>query len=291
LFQLVGAVGNIILDPIMIFGYFGLPALGVAGAAYATVISQILAMILCLYVLFAKSHLLHFNFRGFRLRTDILKGIYKVGLPAMVMQAIGSVLTTLLNLILISFSETAVTIYGIYFKLQSFFFMPVFGLTQGLMPIMGYNFGARDRKRFLGAYRIGLVIAICVMVAGTLVFNFLPRQLLSLFDCTEEAMAVGIPALRIISYCFPLAACGIVTSNLFQAMGEGTYSLIISLCRQIVLLLPMAYLLSKLWGLRALWWAFPLAEMVALALAIFFFLRLYRIRIRFLGVDDQVQQN
>lgn len=274
-FQLVGAVCNIILDPILIFGMFGLPAMGVSGAAIATVAGQIIAMLVSLIVVFTREHDVHITFRQFRLRWKIIKDIYIVGLPAIVMQSIGTVMTMALNGILAAFSTAAYTVFGLYFKLQSFVFMPVFGLTQGLMPIMGYNYGARNRKRLMSALKQGAVIALCIMALGMALFLLIPDRLLGIFNATPEMLEIGVLALRVICSCFVFAALGIIGSTLFQATGKGVYSLIISLMRQLVVLVPAAWLLSRI-GLDAVWWSFPIAEVVSLLVTVVFFLRLYR---------------
>ena len=275
LFQLTGAIVNIILDPIFIFGYFGVPQMGIAGAAIATVIGQICAAVFALIVVFVKKHDVHITFKGFKWNFKIVKEIYVVGIPSIVMQAISSVLTTALNKILIGFSEAAVSIFGIYFKLQSFVFMPVFGMTQGLMPILGYSYGAKNKKRLLSALKYGIIIAFSIMLIGTIIFWIIPKPLLMIFDSTPEMLAIGIPALRTISLCFTSAAIGITLSTMFQAVGSGINSLIISLLRQIILLLPAAYLLSKI-SLDAVWWSYPIAEAGALIASSILFARIYK---------------
>ncbi len=277
--QLVGAITNIILDPIMIFGLLGFPKLGVAGAAVATVGGQILAMIIALIFLFAKDHDVHITFRGFKLHWRTIRDIYAVGVPSMVMQAIGSVMTAGMNAILISFNQTAVALFGIYFKLQSFVFMPVFGLNNGLMPIIGYNFGAGNKKRLLSALKIGTVIAAVIMAAGTLIFWLFPEWLLSIFEASDQMVEIGVPALRSISLCFIPAAIGIVCSTLFQAVGMGGKSLFVSVLRQLVVILPVAYLLSKI-GLFYVWFSFPIAETVSLAASVILLLMVYRHKIK-----------
>ena len=240
IFQLIGAVTNIIMDPILIFGWFGLPAMGVAGAAIATVMGQILAMVVAALVVTFGKHDVHVSFRRFRLSWRTIKDIYVVGIPSIVMQSIGTVMTMALNGILSGFSTAAYTVFGIYFKLQSFVFMPVFGLNQGLLPILGYNYGARNRKRMMTAFRDGCAIALVIMAAGMAVFLAAPQWLLSIFNASAELLEIGIPALRIICTCFLFAALGIVCSTLFQAVGKGVYSLIVSLMRQLAVLVPAA---------------------------------------------------
>lgn len=268
LFQLAGAITNIILDPIMIFGLLGFPKMGIAGAAIATVTGQMVAFTFSLIVLHVKKHDVHMSFRGFRFNWKTVKDIYAVGIPSIIMQAIGSVLTTLMNGILITFGDVAVNVLGAYFKIQSFVFMPVFGLTQGLMPIMGFNYGAKKRERLVSALKIGMIIAFIIMAIGTLLFMIFPSQLLSMFNADEEMLSIGCVALRLISLCFIPAAIGITCSTFFQAIGIGSKSLILSVLRQLVILLPAAYLLAQ-FGVNYVWLSFPIAEGVALIIAIF----------------------
>lgn len=277
-FQLIGAVTNIILDPVLIFGLGGMPKMGIAGAAAATVIGQILAMVVSLLVLFTKDHRVHITLLGFRLRWKTVKDIYVVGLPSMVMQAIGSVLTLIMNLILGNFSDTAIAVYGVYSKLQSFVFMPVFGLNNGLMPIIGYNYGAGNKKRLMSTMKIGAAIAFVIMLVGTVIFWLFPNELLSIFSASGNMLEIGVPALRLISLCFPAAALGIIASTVFQAVGLGGRSLTVSVLRQLVILVPAAYLLSKA-GLFYVWFAFPIAEVVSLLASILLLLGVYRSRI------------
>lgn len=286
-FQLIGAVINLILDPIFIFGYFGFPEMGISGAAIATVAGQIISMLFSLYILFFKKHDVKISFRKFRVRLKTLREIYAVGFPSIIMQSIGSVLTTFLNMILIGFSETAVSVLGVYYKLQSFIFMPVFGLTHGVMPIMGYCYGARKKQRLLSALKIGSIIAFSIMLLGTLIFMIFPRQLMQIFNDSTDLVSTGIPALRIISICFTSAAIGIMFSTLFQAVGEGRMSLVVSVMRQLVVILPAAYLLSKI-GLFYVWFAFPIAECVSLLVSILMFIKLYRSRIKDLEPPEQL---
>lgn len=284
IFQLVGAVINILLDPVFIFGYFGLPAMGVTGAAIATVGGQIISMIFAAIVFAVRPHAISITFKGFRPNFDTVRNIYAVGLPAIVMQAIGTVMNMAMNGILSGFSTAAYTVFGLYFKLQSFVFMPVFGLTQGLLPIMGFNYGAKNKKRLMQALTEGCLIALIIMVAGMLIFLLLPDRLLGIFNASQELLRIGVPALRTICTCFIFAALGIVSSTMFQAVGQGTYSLIVSLMRQLVILVPAAWLLARLSGeVNSVWWAFPIAETFSLLASLFFFLRLYRKEIAGLG--------
>lgn len=284
IFQLIGAVINLILDPILIFGLLGFPAMGVAGAALATVLGQIISMIYSLYIVFRKDHEVTIRLKGFRFHARTVKDIYTVGAPSILMQSIGSVLNIGLNAILAGFSEAAVSVLGVYYKLQSFVFMPVFGLNQGVMPIMGYNYGARNRKRVLDALKWGCIIAVCIMAVGCVLFMGFPQLLLGMFNPTAEMLEIGIPALRTISLCFLPAALGILASTLFQAIGMGSRSLIISILRQVVIILPAAYLFSKI-SLASVWHAFPLAEVVSLLVSILFVWQVYRLKLRHL--DDE----
>jgi putative MATE family efflux protein len=265
--QLVGAITNIILDPIMIFGYFGFPAMGVAGAAWATVIGQIASCVLMLRVLL-KDETLNISLRGFKFDKKIFKNIYVVALPAIIMQSLASIMVSGLNLILISFSEAAVSVLGIYYKLQSFIFMPIFGMTQGFRPVIGYNFGARNKSRVIESLRTAILISVGIMAVGTLVFQVFPENLLSLFECNKEMMLIGTKALKTISLTFIMAAVGITISVSFQAFGRGIISLAISFARQLLVLLPAAYILSKVGGLDAFWYAFFIAEALSLLIAV-----------------------
>ncbi len=273
--QLIGAVTNIILDPIFIFGLFGVPKMGVAGAAIATVIGQVFAMLFLIFIIVKKDHDIKIDFNNFKIDWGIVKNIYSVGFPSIIMQSIGSAMVVGMNAILIGFTETAVALFGVYFKLQSFVFMPVFGLTQGIMPIIGYNYGARKRTRLLSAIKIGLVIAIGIMAFGTVMFWTIPGRLLSIFNASQTMLKIGVPALQIISICFVPAALGIMFSTVFQSVGNGFSSLIVSVLRQLVVLLPAAFLLSKI-GLTPVWYAFPIAEIASLTASIVIFWRLYQ---------------
>lgn len=263
LFQLTGAISNIILDPIFIFGWFGLPALGVTGAAIATVAGQILAMLFSIFIITTKEHAVKLQLKGFRFSSQIVKDIFAVGFPSIIMQSIGSIMVMALNNILIVFSQAAVAVLGVYFKLQSFVFMPVFGLGHGAMPIMGFNFGARNKKRLMHTLKLSSLISLGIMVAGLLLFQFGAKYLLMMFNASDEMMEIGISALRSISLCFPAAALGIAFSNFFQAIGEGKNSLLISVLRQLVILLPCAWLISRVGTLNQVWLAFPIAEIVS----------------------------
>ena len=275
LFQLTGAVINIIFDPLLIFGIGPFPELGVTGAAVATVFGQFCSMIFALLIIFLKSHLIKITFRKFKFSMKTVKNIYAVGFPSIIMQSIGSIMIVGLNGILAA-SEASVTVLGVYYKLQSFVFMPCFGLNQGVMPIIGYNYGARNRKRVYSALKRGIIIGVIIMTLGTLAMWIIPEQLISMFGGTEELMKIGVPAFRIISLCFIPAAAGIIFTTLFQAVGKGMRSLIMSFARQLVLILPIAFIFSRIWGIGAVWYAFPIAEIFSLTIAICFFINLVK---------------
>ncbi|MCI8609339.1 MAG: MATE family efflux transporter [Firmicutes bacterium] len=262
--SLTGAIVNIVFDPILIFGLMGFPAMGVAGAAIATVFGQLCSLIVAVVIILKGEHLVEIRLRGFKMDWGIVKDIYKVGFPSIIMQAIGSVMLIFYNMILVAYSTTAVAVLGVYFKMQSFVFMPVFGLNQGAMPIMGYNYGAKNKKRLMETYKWGLTIALIVMALGTLLFQLFPSALLSMFDASAEMYKIGVPALRIISICFIPAAFGIMTSTLFQGTGHGMLSLYGSLLRQLIGILPLAYILIRIGGVTLSWTAFPLAEILGL---------------------------
>lgn len=274
--QMTGAVTNIILDPILIFGYFGLPRMGVAGAATATVIGQCVAAVLAVILNQLKNKEVCVSFKQSPVSLRMIGEIYKVGIPSIVMQAIGSVMTYGMNLILMSFSSTAAAVFGVYFKLQSFVFMPVFGLNNGMVPIIAYNYGAGKRSRMTKTIKLSIAYALSVMSVGFVVFQIIPDKLLLLFEASDDMLKIGIPALRAISCCFIFAGFCIVVGSVFQALGKAFYSMIVSIARQLLVLLPVAYILAKIWGLRAVWYAFPIAEISSLALTMIFFVHIYR---------------
>lgn len=285
--QGTGAIINIILDPIFIFGYFGVPKMGVAGAAIATILGQWSAMGLSLFFMLRKTPELQFKFKGFRPKKRVIKEIYQVGLPSMIMQSIGSVMTISMNTILISFTATAVAVFGVYFKLQSFIFLPVFGLAAAMISIVAFNYGARDKERIIKTIKNAIGIVFLVMMVGLAIFQFFPRFLLELFNASPEMMEIGMKALRIISLAFPLAGIAIVLSSSFQALGKGFYSLFVSIIRQLVVLLPSAYLLSILSGLDAVWFAFLISEIVCLIVSLWLYARLYRRNIQTLDLHPE----
>lgn len=274
--QGIGAIVNIILDPILIFGLCGLPKLGVTGAAIATVIGQIVAGILAVTFNQTKNHEVSIQLKGFRPSGAIIGQIYSIGVPSIIMQAIGSVMNYGMNRILISFTSTATAVFGVYFKLQSFVFMPVFGLNNGVIPVMAYNYGAGNRERVTKTLKHCVAYAMTIMLVGLLIFQFLPGPLLKLFSASETMMSLGIPALRIISSSFVLAGFCIACSSVFQALGKATYSMIISVARQLIVLLPVAFVLAQLGNVNIVWWAFPIAELMSLAMTILFLRKVHK---------------
>ncbi|MDO5574379.1 MAG: MATE family efflux transporter [bacterium] len=274
--QGLGAIINIILDPILIFGLLGFPKMGVAGAAIATVIGQIVAGIFAIILNLKKNTEVHLHFKGFRPDLQTIGQIYSVGLPSIIMQSIGSIMTYGMNHILIAFSSTATAVFGVYFKLQSFIFMPVFGLNNGMVPIIAFNYGARKKDRMIHTMKLSILYAEAMMFIGFLVFQFLPEPLFRLFDASDHMLSMGIPALRIISIHFLFAGFCIIVGSVFQALGNGVYSMIVSIARQLAVLLPAAYLLSRLDNVNYVWWAFPIAELASLAISTFFLIRINR---------------
>ncbi len=273
--QITGAVINIILDPILIFGLFGMPKLGVSGAAYATVFGQMTAGILAIIFNIRINKEIHFSPKLiFHPDKWTMGRIYAVGVPSILMMSIGSVMTYLMNRILIVFSTTATAVFGVYFKLQSFFFMPVFGLNNGLIPVLAYNYGAKKKERIQEALRFSIMLAFCIMVVGMTVFLLIPDRLLDLFSASDAMKGIGIPALRTIAIHFPIAGISIALGSTFQAFSKSIYALVISVSRQLVVLIPAAYLLSLTGMLNLVWWAFPIAEVVSLMLSIYFYSRI-----------------
>ena len=277
--HLIGAVTNIVLDPIFIFGLGPIPSMGVKGAAIATVLGQWLSMLILVVTVCVKKFAIKFSFKGYKLSTKTIKEIYSVGLSGIVMQSIGAVLLSAINIIInlspspADVNTAAQTVYGLYFKIQSFIFMPVFGLNQGISPIMSFNYGAKCKERLLKTLKIGLIIAFSIMLLGTLLFQIIPGQILSLFDVDEQILSIGNKALRTISICFLPASVGVIFTALFQAVGKGMRSLLMSVLRQLVLIIPLAFLLSKI-SIDAMWFAFPISEFVAMVVAILFFIDL-----------------
>lgn len=274
--QLTGALINLILDPILIFGLCGFPRMEAAGAALATVIGQIAAGSFACILNLKKNEEINLSLKGFRPDKHIIGRIYKVGVPSIIMQSIGSIMTFSLNQILITFSSTATAVFGVYFKLQSFIFMPVFGLNNGMVPIIAYNFGAGKRKRMMDTYKLSVAIAAVIMSLGTVAFLTIPDVMFRFFNASEHMLEMGVPALRIIGIHFPIAAFCIITGSLFQALGNAVYSMINSICRQIVVLIPAAYLLAQLGNVNYVWWAFPIAEIASAILTTIFLLKTKR---------------
>ena len=279
--QLLGAVINIILDPFFIHGYWIFPKLGVKGAAIATVIAQFCSMFFILSILIFKKHDIKISFKNFKMKGQVVWNIYVVGFPAIIMQCIGSIMVSGINAIISIFASTVaikeayINVFGIYFKLQSFVFMPVFGLSQGTSPIIGYNYGAKNKKRMYQALKLSLVIAAIIMVLGFVLFQLGSGMLLSLFEANQFTLDLGIPALKIISLCFVPAAVGITFSTLFQAVGKGLRSMIMSIMRQLLVILPVAFIIGSK-SLENMWYAFPIAEIFALIVAILFFINLVK---------------
>lgn len=268
--QGLGAILNIIFDPLFIFGIGPFPKMGVAGAAAATVLGQIVAFIVSIFINHAKNPEIQLSFKGFRPHGATIARIYAVGVPSIIMASISSVMTFGMNKILISFTSTATAVFGVYFKLQSFVFMPVFGLNNGMVPIIAYNFGARKPDRMKKTFTLAVAYATLIMVLGFAVMQLAPNLMLSFFNASDKMLEIGVPALRIISISFLLAGVSVICSSFFQALGHGMLSLWISVVRQLFVLLPVAYVLSRIGGLATVWWAFPVAEVVALILCVVF---------------------
>ena len=281
--QSTGAIINIILDPILIFGLFGMPKMGVAGAAIATVTGQICAAILAITFNLTKNPDVHISFKGFKPQIIFVKNILSVGIPSIIMSSVGSAMTFGMNKILITFSSTAVAVFGVYFKLNSFVFMPVFGLNNGMVPIVSYNYGAQNKKRLTKTIKLAIMYAVCIMFIGIMLFQFIPDVLLRLFDASDHMLEIGIPALRVISLSFAFAGICIVISSSLQALGHGFLSMMISITRQLIILLPSAYILAKFGGIHAVWWSFNIAEIASLTLSLLFFKHMYNKIITHLG--------
>ena len=273
--QLTGAVTNIILDSILIFGLFGAPKMGVTGAAIATVIGQCVAGIVAAACNHKYNHDVKLSFKGFKPDLKIIGTIYAVGVPSIIMQSIGSIMTYCMNRILIEFSSTATAVFGVYFKLQSFFFMPVFGLNNGITPIIAYNYGAKQRKRMIHTIKLSMAVAFCLTFVGFIAFEAIPQVLLGMFNSSQQLLEIGIPALRIIGIHFLIAWFCIVAGTVFQALGKAVFSMIVSIMRQLFVLVPAAYILAKVGGLHAVWWSFPIAEIISLAVSLTFLIRIY----------------
>lgn len=273
--QLSGAVTNIILDPILIFGMFGAPKMGVTGAAVATVIGQCVAGLVAGTCNHKFNHEVRFQFKGFKPDFKIIGTIYAVGIPSIIMQSIGSVMTYCMNRILIEFSSTATAVFGVYFKLQSFFFMPVFGLNNGITPIIAYNYGARQRKRMVKTIKVSLVTAFCLTFIGFVLFESIPQALLGFFNASNDMLKIGVPALRTIGVHYLIAWFCIIAGTVFQALGKAVFSMVVSIMRQLVVLVPAAYLLAKFGGLHMVWWSFPIAEVMSFIVSLTFLIKIW----------------
>ena len=279
--QGTGAIINIILDPIMIFGLFGFPRMEVAGAALATITGQVVAVSMSFYFNATRNKEINISLKGFRPHAKTIAIIYEVGVPSIIMQAIGSVMTFGMNKILLMFSSTAAAVFGVYFKLQSFIFMPVFGLNNGMIPIIAYNYGARNKKRITQAAKLSVLIAVTIMIIGLIIFQTCSGFLLkNLFDASENMLSIGVPALRIISLSFLFAGYCIIVGSVFQALGNGVYSLIVSVARQLLVILPVAYLFARFFGLSMVWWSIPIAEIVSVILSTLLLRRIYRLKVK-----------
>lgn len=274
--QGTGAVTNIILDPLLIFGIGPFPEMGIAGAAWATVIGQIFGAIVSVTINLKVNKEITFAKKYFKLDRNIVKHIYSVGVPSMIMSSIGSVMIFGLNQILLTFTDAATAVFGVYFKLQSFFFMPVFGLNGGMVPIVAYNYGARKRDRIIQTQKIATVIAFCIMLAGIAVMELLPKQLLEVFAASQEMIDIGVPAFRTIAISFVFAGICITAGSTFQALGHGFMSMMVSIVRQLIMLLPVAFLLSLTGNINMVWWAFPIAEIGSMGMTMFFLRKLIK---------------
>ena len=274
--QLIGAIVNIILDPIMIFGLFGFPRLGVTGAAIATVTAQFISMLYVFFVLFKGENYITLDLKNFKYQSRIVRKILLVGLPAAIMQGLVAVMLTVLNKTLSDIDETAVAVLGIYYRLQSLVFMPVFGISQGTMPVIGYNFGAKNKKRLTSSLKFSALLALSYMMLGFIVFQLLTEQLLMMFNSTDAMLSIGMVAFKRISLMFPLVALNIVVSTSFQGMGKAHYSMIVTFLRQIIILLPLASYLGHTYSLDALWYSFVIAEFIGLLLAVYYYQKVYR---------------
>lgn len=281
--QGTGAIINIILDPILIFGLFGAPKMGTAGAAIATIIGQIVAAILAIIFNFKANNEIDIKLKDFNIDFKIIKGIYAVGIPSIMMMAITSITTYGINSILSKFSSTAIAVFGVYFKLQSFVFMPVFGLNNGMVPIIAYNYGAKQKNRLVETIKLSIIYASGIMVIGLGLVQFFPDKILELFNASDEMLNIGIPALRIISLSYIFAGISIVSSSVYQAFGNGLLSLITSVSRQLLVLLPAAYGLSLLGNVNLIWWSYPIAEVVSLVLSLIFLKLVYDKEVKNIG--------
>lgn len=284
--QGTGAIINIILDPILIFGYLGAPRMGITGAAVATVIGQIIAAVMAVIFNIKVNREIHISFWGFRPSAKRIWNILFIGVPSVIMVAIGSVMTFCMNKILVVFTSTAVAVFGVYFKLQSFAFMPIFGLNNGMIPIIAYNYGAKKEDRVIKALMIAAMYAEIIMVLFMVIVQIIPVPMLSLFNASPDMIKMGVPALRIISISFIFAGICIICSSFFQALGSSVYSMLVSFVRQIVFLVPCAYIFSKTGNVNLVWWAWPIAEIASLSLSVFFFMRVKKKKFGYMENDN-----
>ena len=284
--QGTGAIINIILDPVFIHGWWGMPKMGVAGAAVATVIGQCTGAVLGIYLNLLHNPEVQLHVKFMKPNWKVIAPILEVGIPSVVMNGIGSVMNFGMNQILQGFNEVATGVFGIYYKLQSLFFMPLFGINNATISILAYNYGARKPKRIVHTLKLATAVAVCIMLVGLAVFQLLPQALLGIFNPTEEFLAIGVKALRLLCLPFPVAAICISLGASFQALGKGSYSTIVSLCRQLIVLLPAAYLLSLTGDVNNVWWSFPIAEVMSALVTGLLFAKLYRQKVKPLFADE-----
>ena len=292
--QGIGAIINIILDPIMIFGYYGCPAMGVSGAAYATVISQIISAVISIVLNKIFNHDLDIRFSNFKFDIKTVGGIYAIGVPSMIMVGIGSFMNFFMNQILSSLTQTGITVFGAYYKVQNFIFMPVFGLNNSIIPIVSYNYGANNRTRMMKTIKTGIILAVCIMLVGLLAMQIFPDKILSIFETDTspaDLYTIGIPAFRIISLCFVFAAICIVIGSIFQALGRSIFSMFVSIARQLLILVPLAYIFSLSGNIDLVWWAFPAAELMSLVASMFFFRIIYKQQIAVMPLTPEDAQS
>lgn len=283
--QGTGAIINIILDPVFIHGWWGMPKMGVAGAAVATVIGQCTGAVLGIYLNLRHNPEVQLRVKFMKPNWKVIAPILEVGIPSVVMNGIGSVMNFGMNQILQGFNEVATGVFGIYYKLQSLFFMPLFGINNATISILAYNYGARKPKRIVHTLKLATAVAVCIMLVGLAVFQLFPQALLGIFNPTEEFLAIGVKALRILCLPFPVAAICISLGASFQALGKGSYSTVVSLCRQLIVLLPAAYLLSLTGSVDNVWWSFPIAEVMSALVTGLLFAKLYRQKVKPLFAD------
>lgn len=283
--QGTGAIINIILDPVFIHGWWGMPRMGVAGAAVATVIGQCTGAVLGIYLNLRHNPEVQLHVKFMKPNWKVIAPILEVGIPSVVMNGIGSVMNFGMNQILQGFNEVATGVFGIYYKLQSLFFMPLFGINNATISILAYNYGARKPKRIVHTLKLATAVAVCIMLVGLAVFQLFPQALLGIFNPTEEFLAIGVKALRILCLPFPVAAICISLGASFQALGKGSYSTVVSLCRQLIVLLPVAYLLSLTGSVDNVWWSFPIAEVMSALVTGLLFAKLYRQKVKPLFAD------